>query len=185
MNGIDTVGDIIDDLLDSWDINNTINLFILEWLPPGGLQAVTLLKTGKPSRGRNVSRIFAHMHEIRCSRLDPGGRGPAGVPRFSGSETPTAAALRKAFERSGKLIRAAMGDALEGKRTLKGWKRSPAAWLAYLMAHEAHHRSQAIQALKQSGIRPPDEVLYGVWGYWGGYALKKPPAKKRSPAKRG
>lgn len=35
-------------------------------------------------------------------------------------------------------------------------------------------RRRLAQALKQSGLRPPDEVSYGVWGYWGGYALKSP-----------
>lgn len=29
-------------------------------------------------------------------------------------------------------------------------------------------------ALKQSGVRPPEEVSYGTWAYWGGYPLKKP-----------
>lgn len=59
-------------------------------------------------------------------------------------------------------------------RPLKRWKRAPVTWLVYLIAHEAHHRGQIAQALKQSGIRPPQEVSYGTWAYWDGYPLKKP-----------
>ncbi len=63
---------------------------------------------------------------------------------------------------------------VEANEPLRGWKRSPSHWLAYLIAHESQHRGQIAQALKQSGVRPPQEVSYGVWGYWGGYELKPP-----------
>lgn len=164
----------LDDLLQAWDIHNEINLYILRWLPPEGLEAVTLLKTGKPSRGRGVARIFAHMHEVRCSKLERNLDDAARLPRFEGSEVPDAGRLRDAFGRSGRAVAGLVREAVEGGRSLKGWKRSPVAWLLYLVSHESHHRGQIAQALKQSGIRPPQEVSYGVWGYWGGYELEEP-----------
>lgn len=166
--------ELLDDVLEAWGIHNEINLFILDWLPEEGLEAVTLLKTGKPSRGRNVSRIFAHMHEVRCARLERNYPASDELPRFEGSETPSAARLSDALERSGRAVEEVLRTAVQDGRPLKGWKRPPAVWLAYLIAHEAHHRGQIAQALKQSGIRPPQEVSYGTWGYWGGYPLKKP-----------
>jgi len=142
-------------------------------VPDEGLQAVTLLKTGQPSKGRNVARVFSHMHEVRCSRLERA--GVAGdLPRIDGKEVPGRAWLRDALASSGEacadLVRGAYGT----EAPIKGWKRSPALLLAYWIAHEAHHRGQIAQALKQSGVRPPDEVSYGTWGYWGGYELKLP-----------
>jgi uncharacterized damage-inducible protein DinB len=59
-------------------------------------------------------------------------------------------------------------------RPIAGGKRSPVAWLLYLVSHESHHRGRIAQALKPSGVRPPQEVSYGTWGYWGGYELKEP-----------
>lgn len=165
----------VDDLIETWTIHNDINRFILRWVPPEGLKAVTLLKSGKPGRGRNVARIFAHMHEVRCSKLDKNlDDGAEGVPRFEGSESPSAERLLDAFTRSGEAVAEVARSTIEEDRPIKGWKRSPLAWITYLVAHESHHRGQIAQALKQSGVRPPDEVSYGVWGYWGGYALKQP-----------
>ncbi len=42
------------------------------------------------------------------------------------------------------------------------------------IAHESHHRGHIAQMFKQSGFRPPQELSYGTWGYWGGYELKEP-----------
>ncbi|MFW6206852.1 MAG: DinB family protein [Gemmatimonadota bacterium] len=168
------MSELLDDLLEAWEINNQINLYILRWIPPEGLEAVTLLKTGKPSRGRNVARIFSHMHEVRCSKLERNLEDPGDLPRFEGSEVPDAARLRRALGRSGTAVAKVVRDAVDGPGSLEGWKRSPVAWLMYLVSHDSHHRGQIAQALKQSGVRPPQEVSYGVWGYWGGYDLKEP-----------
>lgn len=41
-----------------------------------------------------------------------------------------------------------------------------AAFLGYLVAHEAHHRSQAVSALKESEHPLGKKALFGMWE-WG------------------
>jgi len=49
---------------------------------------------------------------------------------------------------------------------IKNFKPHPTAFLGYLLAHEAFHRSQAELVLRQSGSPLPDKVAYGLWE-WG------------------
>lgn len=166
--------DVRDDILEAWAVHNDINGFILDWIPPEGLEAVTLLKTGKPSTGRNVGRIFAHMHELRCARI------PAALkmPKLDTSGTLSAGELKEALARSARAAADIVRRAVEGDG-LKSWKRPPVTWLVYLISHESHHRGQIAQALKQSGVRPPEEISYGIWAYWGGAAFKPPKPRLR------
>lgn len=165
---------VLDELIGTWEIHNEINRFLLLWIPAEGLHAVTLLKSGKPSTGRSVARIFAHMHEVRCAKLERNLESTSELPRFEGSESPDARSLERALSLSGAAVATLVRGSVEGDRPLKGWKRSAVTWLGYLLSHESHHRGQIAQALKQSGIRPPQEVSHGIWGYWGGYPLKEP-----------
>jgi uncharacterized damage-inducible protein DinB len=38
-----------------------------------------------------------------------------------------------------------------------------ATMFAYMFAHEAHHRGQAIALAHQLGYRLPEEAAYGIW----------------------
>src|SRR5690606_16450974 len=98
------MNDLLDDLLEAWSIHNDINLYILDWIPEKGLEAVTLLKTGQPSRGRNVARTFAHMHAVRCARLASNYGASKEIPKFEGSESPSADRLREALVQSGQAV---------------------------------------------------------------------------------
>jgi hypothetical protein len=55
---------MVDQMLEAWQTNNRINLFLLDRITDEGLRA-TLSKRG----GRDVARQFAHMHDIRVWAL--------------------------------------------------------------------------------------------------------------------
>ena len=55
----------MDDLLEAWQTNNRINLFLLDRISDEGMRC-TLSTRG----GRDVARQFAHMHDVRLHHLE-------------------------------------------------------------------------------------------------------------------
>jgi uncharacterized damage-inducible protein DinB len=153
---------MIEGILECWRTHDEINLALLRHIPDEGFQAVTLLKNGQPSKGRNVAKIFRHLHEVRRSHI--GREFLKGVPTFDDEYVPTRAELLQAFEAAGKGIEQRLRRTVEENARFK--ERSGLALLGYLIAHDAHHRGQIVLALKQSGVSMPDFMKFGIWAHW-------------------
>ena len=86
---------MVDGVLELWRVHEEINEFLLASIPDEGFAAAPLLKTGKPSKGRTVSRQFAHMHAVRVSKI--GREFLKGIPRFDKDASPGRGELQVAF----------------------------------------------------------------------------------------
>jgi uncharacterized damage-inducible protein DinB len=154
---------LVNQILNTWQVNHRINLLLLRNVPRKGLEAVPL-----ESRGRSVAKIFAHMHKVRLAWLNYNAPNLIkGIPRFRKGSSPNRTALRLALDSSGEAVGAFLKSALLEDRSMKSFKRNPVRWMGYLISHESHHRGQIALALKQRGLRLPEKVaMKGLWHEW-------------------
>jgi uncharacterized damage-inducible protein DinB len=153
---------MLEDILEMWRTHDEINLYMLRHIPDEGFQACTLLKNGLPSKGRDVARMFRHMHEYR--RQHVGREFLAGIPHFDDKYVPTREELLSAFVACGKGIKQRLARIVESPPAKKA--RGPLVVLGAMISHDSHHRCQIILALKQSGVKMPEQVKFGIWMHW-------------------
>lgn len=156
-------GTLEEQLLWAWRSHNAIQLGLIAAIPAQGFDAVPLA-----SRGRTVAEQLVHCFRVRLAWLryfETGKRpGKGDTPALA---RPTRAKLRKAFTDSGRAVERHLNAALRGEARIRMHGGSPVRFLAYLVSHESHHRASIALALKQNGLRLPEEVGLGVlWGTW-------------------
>jgi uncharacterized damage-inducible protein DinB len=147
-------------LTEAWLMNNEVNLFLLKNIPEEHLD------DRYSSRTRTVAAQFAHIHNVRlmwAKHAMPDLQGEA--VSFEKGAKPTKEELHKALQTSEIVVKKFL-EASEEAGKVKNWKGSPATFLGYLIAHEAHHRGLATVALRICGHKLSQEVVYGQWD-WG------------------
>ena len=155
--------DALEQLLETWRTNDRINLFLIDRISDQGM-AATLSKRG----GRTVARQFAHLHNQRVYHLQGRTRALAdGLAKIDGKAQPGKAELKRALTASGDGIAAFLEQAVTGAGagTLRPFKKGIVANLAYLIAHESHHRGSILLTLKQCGHKL-DKAAQGAIGNW-------------------
>src|SRR5678815_3299491 len=147
-------------LLETWDIHNRINLYLLDAVEPAALVSLSAAK------GRTVGEQFAHIHNVRLMWLK--------------AASPDLFQIQTKIEKENKITKKLLSTELaksciaisklleSGFATgkIKGFKPHPAAFFGYLVSHESHHRGQIILSLKQSGHPIDQKTQYGIWE-WG------------------
>jgi uncharacterized damage-inducible protein DinB len=147
--------------LETWDIHNRINLYLLDAVEPASLPSLSA------SKGRTVGEQFAHLHNVRLMWLKSAGPDLlANLPKLEKEKPADKKLLRQSLTDSGQAIRLLLGRSLESGGKVKGFKPHATAFLGYLISHESHHRGQIILSLKQTGKVLDKKILYGIWE-WG------------------
>ena len=148
-------------IIETWNINNRINLYVLDAMPDEHLISTMV------SKGRSAGEQFAHIHNVRLMWIKAAMPDQlAGQTKLEKEQSTDKAVLRSALVSSGEAIASVLENAVENGGRVKGFKPHVTGFLGYMLAHDAHHRSQIIIALKQSGHPLDKKVLYGIWE-WG------------------
>jgi uncharacterized damage-inducible protein DinB len=147
-------------LVETWNIHNRVNLYLLEAVPAEALGAALTPKL------RTVGKLFAHLHNVRLMWLKSAAPELlAGLEKLD-EEAASKEVLARALEASGKAIAELLRKSVAAGGKVKGFKPHVVAFLGYLIAHEAHHRGQIGWTLKGTGQPLDKKTAYGLWE-WG------------------
>src|SRR5580700_5443878 len=147
-------------LLNAFNTNNRINLYLIESISRDAWRA-------KPAdgKGRTISAIVAHMHNVRVMWLKVSAKG-SDIPEQLDRSTVTPAEAVRALEKSRQALGELISRAMETDGRIKGFRPDVAGFLGYLIAHDAHHRGQIAMLARQLGYPLPQKVTFGMWE-WG------------------
>jgi len=148
--------DLQADLIQSWDLNNKVTLYLLDnikadWLP-----------TKLNGKRRSIGEQFLHINNIRSYWI-----GKVGEKldlkldkKFVNDKQQLADALKKSSQK--------MSEALFGifeKESIKGYNPHPAAFFAQMIAHESHHRGQIMAIISRNDLEVDKSLNFGLWNW--------------------
>ena len=150
-----------DPLVETWEINSRINIFLLKALKPDDL---SVTPAGK---GRTVADLLSHVHNVRLMWLKSSEPDLLeGLVKVEAGSSPSLAVLERSLAESGEAIARLIANAVVSGGRIKGFKPHATAFVGYLISHESHHRGQVAAGLRSAG-RPLDKkTSYGLWE-WG------------------
>lgn len=148
--------------------NEQMNQLVLAHLDPRAWRA----QPPGERKGRNIAAIFSHVHNIRRKwiRLSaPHLKLPPQLDRARCTQDDAAEALAGSAERCSEMLEEALRPDGRVKSFLRdGWARpfpAGAGMLAYMVAHDAHHRGQVCMLARQLGFPLRGEGAYGIWNW--------------------
>ena len=153
---------LLDDLLDSWDRNNTIMVNLLRALPEAALDSRAM--EGSPT----VAELFWHIHYVRLVFVsEDASEFAAKLPEKEWAQERDRDRIARMLDESAKAVRAAVKDTIRKGRHMKVHYDHPILFLQHMIWHEGYHHGQIKLILKLTG-RPMSNREAGpiTWQVW-------------------
>jgi uncharacterized damage-inducible protein DinB len=144
-------------LLSALATSERMNQYLLQGLPAEAWRAEP-----PGGEGRTVAAIVAHVHNVRLMWLKAAAKGskiPPQLDRLKVTPDQARKGLAASHAAVAKLVEASL--AAGGK--VKNFPPDVAAFVAYLISHDAHHRGQICMLSRQVGYRLSNAVMFGMW----------------------
>ena len=144
------------DIIETWDINHKVTLYLLEHIAPEWLSA----QLGE--KGRSIGEQFVHINNIRSMWINKVGKKVD--VKINKKEANNKLGLKTALLFSAEHMLLTLEQVFQ-ENTIKGYKPHPSAFLGQMIAHEAHHRGQIMTAITRNNLPISKSVNYGLWGW--------------------
>jgi uncharacterized damage-inducible protein DinB len=143
-------------LLSALATSERITQYLLDALPADVWRAET------PGEGRTVAAVVAHLHNVRLMWVKAAAKQAKLPPQLDKAKA-TIGQARRALAASHAAIAKLVEASLAGDGKIKNFPPDVGAFVAYLVAHDAHHRGQICMLTRQLGHRLPNQVTFGMW----------------------
>ncbi len=151
---------VVDSLLTAFATNNRINEFLIRAVPDAAWRA-----TPPGGKGRTIAAMAAHIHNVRVMWLKSGGKDAPLPAKLEGEDCTKDDTIR-ALDESWRALENLLRASLSGDGAIRGFKPDAGSFVAYLFAHDAHHRGQMIMLARQVGHPVSQSAMFGMW-QWG------------------
>jgi len=134
---------------------------LLDEISAEGLN-VTFSKRG----GGTPAKQFAHIHNVRYWKLEKLKKELAQKQgKIDRSDELCHELLRIRLLKSAEAVADLLKEGYENEGLIEGYRRGVYTLMGYLIAHEAHHRSNMIQTLKQCDHKLSRSFTINIWDW--------------------
>ena len=153
---------LLDQLLDSWDRNNTIHLGMLRALAPGDLDLRAM--PGSPT----IARMFMHIHYVRLVFVqEDAPESAVDVPAEEWQSERDPSRIAAMLNESAIVVADAVRKKLEQQREMDLHYDHPILLLQHMLWHEGYHHGQMKLALKLADRAMSNDVAGPLsWRVW-------------------
>jgi len=151
--------DAVKAMLTAHATNNRINTYLIANVPDAAWRA-------KPpgGKGRDIESMVAHIHNVRLMWLKSA--GATAIPAKLEGEDFTKDHAIAALDESSQVLDDVLRRSMTTDGRIKGFKPDAGSFIAYLFAHDAHHRGQISMLARQLGHPISKSAMFGLWE-WG------------------